>query len=577
MLVGTGGLRVKYIIGLIIFLLVMIVTGYFIKRKYYKEMDRLESWKLEITDRPVLDEMSKVKQLNMTGQTEELFERWRNQWDDIVTVKLPNLEELLFDAEEYIDRYRFGKAKENQKQIENRLQEIEEEIKRILNELNGLVGSEEKNRVEIEQLKDSYREAKKNLLAHHHSFGKAEKYLEAQLKEVTAKFQEYEEKTQAGNYLEARETVLHTKAQLESISKHIEVIPQYLIECQSILPSQLMDIREGFHEMVKQGYNLEHIQLMDEISDLEEKINACLTCVEEVNTVKAEEEMKEVKSQMEVLFDLLEKEVHAKHFVMQNEKITNDLVNAIREENNQLNYELQEIQQSYHLTENDFEKQLQLENKLSSLYKRYEILREKIKNNDTAQSVVGEELTEIKGQLDDVREEQQTFFFRLQALRKDEIEARDKIQELSKKVSEAIREISKSNLPGLSEEYKYLLQDGTESIENVRKKLEEKPLDISSVNQYLEIAVLTVEKLIGATFEMIENATLAEKVIQYGNRYRSHYPTISKALDEAEKAFRSFDYHSALEQAATSIQAIDPGAIKRIEKIVSKEEEEILS
>lgn len=54
----------------------------------------------------------------MTGQTEELFERWRNQWDDVVTVKLPDLEEMLFDAEEHTDRYRFKKAKEVQQSIE---------------------------------------------------------------------------------------------------------------------------------------------------------------------------------------------------------------------------------------------------------------------------------------------------------------------------------------------------------------------------------------------------------------------------------------------------------------------------
>jgi septation ring formation regulator len=550
----------------------MITVGYFIKKKYYKEMDRLETWKLDITDRPVRDEMSKVKQLNMTGQTEELFERWRNQWDDIVTVKVPNLEELLFDAEEYIDRYRFGKAKEAQKRIENKLQEIEEEIKSILSELNDLVGSEEKNRVETEQLKDAYREAKKNLLAHHHSFGKAEKYLEAQLSEVTNKFQEYEEKTRNGNYLEARETVLHTKVQLENIKKQMEMIPQYLIECQSILPSQLSDIRDGFLEMGKQGYYLEHIQLVDEISDLEESIKTCLYDVEEANLEQADEEMKEIRTRIDVLFDLLEKEVHAKHFVMQNEEATNELLNTIRKENDQLNNELMEIQQSYHLTEADFETQMQLENELSSLYKRFEILCEKVKNNETAQTAVREELTEIKEQLDAVREEQHNFFFRLQALRKDEIEARDKILDLSKKVSEAVREIYKSNLPGVSEEYKYLLQDGKESIESVKNQLEEKPLDISSVNQYLEIAVLTVDKLISATFELLENAMLAERVIQYGNRYRSQYPTISRALDEAEKSFRNYDYQNALEQAATSIQSIDPGAIKRIEKLVAKEE-----
>ena len=553
----------KYIIGSVIILLIMITVGYFVKRKYYKEMDRLETWKLDITDRPVRDEMSKVKQLNMTGQTEELFERWRNQWDDIVTVKVPNLEELLFDAEEYIDRYRFGKAKEAQKQIENKLMEIEEEIKSILRELNELVGSEEKNRVEIEQLKDSYREAKKNLLAHHHSFGKAEKYLEAQLNEVTNKFQEYEEKTRSGNYLEARETVLHIKVQLEAIKKQMEMIPQYLIECQSILPSQLSDIREGFLEMEKQGYYLEHIQLIDEIRDLEELIKTCLSNVEEVKLEQAEEEMKEIRSRIEILFDLLEKEVHAKHFVMQNEGATNDLLDIILKENEQLNNELLEIQQSYHLTEEDFEKQMRLENELAALYKRFDILCEKVKNNETAQTAVGEELTEIKEQLDVFREEQQNFFFKLQALRKDEMEARDKILELSKKVTEAIREITKSNIPGVSEEFKDLLQDGKESIESVKKQLEEKPLNISSVNQYLEIAVLTVEKLIGATYELLESAMLAEKVIQYGNRYRSQYPNVSQALDEAEKSFRHFDYQIALEQAATSIQSIDPGKSDR--------------
>ena len=41
---------------------------------------------------------------------------------------------------------------------------------------------------------------------------------------------------------------------------------------------------------------------------------------------------------------------------------------------------------------------------------------------------------------------------------------------------------------------------------------------------------------------MMENARLAEKVIQYGNRYRSQYPSVSKALTEAEKSFRDFDY-----------------------------------
>ena len=134
----------KYIIGLLVLLLVMVGIGYFIKKRYYKEMDRLESWKIDLKNRPVLDEMSKVKQLNMNGQTEELFENWRNQWDDIVTVKLPGLEDSLFDAEEFIDHYRFRKAKNTQQGIEKQLLEIESEISKILDELSELIAERRK-------------------------------------------------------------------------------------------------------------------------------------------------------------------------------------------------------------------------------------------------------------------------------------------------------------------------------------------------------------------------------------------------------------------------------------------------
>ena len=69
--------------------------------------------------------MQKVKQLNMNGQTEEHFERWRNEWDEIVTGQLPDLEELLLDTEEYIDKYRFKKAKAVQIEIEKVLTNTE--------------------------------------------------------------------------------------------------------------------------------------------------------------------------------------------------------------------------------------------------------------------------------------------------------------------------------------------------------------------------------------------------------------------------------------------------------------------
>ncbi|NHC42190.1 septation ring formation regulator EzrA [Bacillus sp. MM2020_1] len=554
----------KYFIGFFILLIALFVMGYLIKKRYFKEMDRLEAWKIDLMNRPVLDEMSKVKLLNMTGQTEELFERWRNQWDDVVTVQLPDLEEMLFDAEEYIDRYRFSKAKGVQQAINAKLQETEDQIKSILEELHELVGSEEKNRVEIEELKDQYRESKKMLLAHRHSFGNSEKSLEEQLNGVSLKFQEFDEKTEHGNYLEAREVVLMIHSQLGIIKKDMDLIPQLLIECQSLLPNQLSDILDGYHEMSGQEYYLEHINVEKEIKRLEEKLSENLVLIEAAKIDEAVDGIKEVKERIDVLFDLLEKEVHAKHFVIKNEKLASDLLVSAQEENSHLSSEVIHVQESYQLSEGDFETQRQLEKELSTVYKHFEILIEKVKINETAQTVISEELAQIKEQLDIIREGQQDFALKLQALRKDEFEAREKLKELSKKVGETVRLVSKSNVPGLPEDYKYLFEDTNDSLQNVKYQLEEKPLNISALNQYLEIAVLTVEKLTNSTIELLENVMLAEKAIQYGNRFKSQYPAVAKGLSDAEMAFRHYEYQEALEQAAATLDIIDPDALKKI-------------
>ncbi|AIM15903.1 septation ring formation regulator EzrA [Neobacillus sp.] len=557
-----------YIIGLFILLFALFVIGYFIKKKYFKEMDRLEAWKIDLFSRPIPDEMSKVKQLNMTGQTEELFEKWRNQWDDVVTVKLPDLEEMLFDAEEYIDKYKFKKAKEAQRKIANKLQETETQINKILEELHELIGSEEKNRLEIDGLKELYREAKKTLLTHRHSFGQSEKALEVELDTVSQKFHEYEEKTEQGNYLEAREVVLFIQSKLTTIKKHMDLIPQFLIECQSLIPNQLTEVLEGYKEMLEQGYYLEHIHVETEIKHLEEKLAEILLLIEKSDIDQAEEGIMEVKQRIDILFDLLEKEVHAKHFVMKNEKMAEDLLFSAERENKKLFMEVRDIQESYQITDDDLETLKSLEKELVTIYKRYEILMEKVKQNNIAQSIIGEELNEIKAQLDLIREGQQSFAMKLQALRKDELEARDKIAELTKKMSEAIRLVKKSNVPGLPEDYKYLLEDTKESIQNVKYQLEEKPLNVSALNQYLEIAVLTVDKLVQTTNELIENVVLAERAIQYGNRYRSQYPTVAKGLAEAENAFRRYEYQEAIEQAAAALESIDPEVLKKIKTTV---------
>lgn len=562
----------EYIIGGIALLIILFLSGYFMKRKYYSEVDRYESWKIDIMNRPVLDEMSKVKQLNMTGQTEELFERWRQEWDELVTSKLPGIEDYLFDAEEYIDKYRFKKAKESLAVIDRRLTETEDKIKKILGELNELVGSEEKNREEIDGLKEQYRDNKKNLLSHRHSFGSAEASLEAMIENIQVKFVEFDEKTENGNYLEAREIVLSIQSMLEQVSSKMESIPALLHDCQSVIPSQVSELKDGVREMTAKGYVLDHLNADKEVEEISKELNEYIASLEKGDVEVAEQGIQGLKERVEKLFDLLEEEVMAKQYITKTEHEAKEILVKAITESKTMKEETKHIQESYHLNDKELSAQTKVEQQLKGLLKRFELIDHRITENDTAQSLIKQELEEAKEQLDKLVEEQKVLMEKLSALRKDEMAAREKVWDLSKKISELIRTVSKSNMPGVSQEYKYLLEDANESIKQVNEKLEEKPLDIPVVQQYLEISVLTVEKLEASTEEIVETVMLAERVIQYGNRYRSRYPSVDRGLREAEEHFRNYDYREALEQAATSIEEVDPGALNRIEQMLSEKE-----
>lgn len=563
-----GGQIMEIIIGIIVVASSVTIFGFYSRKKIYKDVDRLEAWKIDMMNRPVTDEIAKVKELNMTGQTEELFERWRKQWDEIVTVALPDVEELLFDAEDLADKYRFGKAKRVLAQIEAILNDAESNIAIILEELKDLVGSEEKNRVEVDELNQQYRELKKNLLAHRHTFGRAEKQLEMNLEGVYGKFKEFEEATTNGNYFEAREIVLLIKDALFVTKQQMDETPHLLHECQNAIPNQLNEVAEGYTQMEQEGYSLGHHQIEKEIERMREQLSQYISLIEELKLEDVKKGIEEARESLDTIYDLLEAEVKANQFVKKEvEKIEQDLEDLV-EGSKRTEEETTFVQQSYHLNENDLERHRNIVKQIKQLVKQYVSVQSKLEGDQIAYSLIKTELEEVYGKIQDVKEEHLQFSEMLKTLRKDELHAREQISEMKKQLADAKRLISKSNIPGLPVKYSELISEARLSLTQVMNSLEEKPLNMNTVNETLQNALDIVSQTYKQTEEMIEQVYLAEKVIQYGNRYRSHNSKIAVSLLEAEKSFRNYEYALALEQAATAIEDVDPGALKKIEVLL---------
>ena len=239
-------MMVEFVIGAIIVVLIFLIYAMVGRKRNAKEIDQLDMKKTELLHRPVNEELAKVKRLNMTGQTESLFDRWRAEWDEVVTVDIPAVDEKLFASEDQVDKFRFGAAKKTNNEIESRLVQIEKKVNSILSELEQLVGSEEKNRAEGEDMYTRQREAKKRLLAHRHTFGKAASVLEIQLDVIAGRFDKFADLTEDGDYLEARELLMEIQAEMDIMEHKMVRIPVLMTEVNHTLPAQLSEIEHGY-------------------------------------------------------------------------------------------------------------------------------------------------------------------------------------------------------------------------------------------------------------------------------------------------------------------------------------------
>ena len=97
---------------IIIFALIIIGIIYLfvLKNRKKQELFPLLKEKDELERETITEELKKLKNLNISGKAKELYDDFENQWFEIQSVSIDELDKDLYFAESCIDKFNFKKS-----------------------------------------------------------------------------------------------------------------------------------------------------------------------------------------------------------------------------------------------------------------------------------------------------------------------------------------------------------------------------------------------------------------------------------------------------------------------------------
>ena len=208
--------------------------------------------------------------------------------------------------------------------------------------------------------------------------------------------------------------------------------------------------------------------------------------------------------------------------------------------------------------------------KTNTLNTEYKALIKSAPRKKIPYSELSKNIEDFLARLKDVEDELDVALKNLGHLYDDEIRAREQLDEIQELLKQAKARIRSYKLPIVSDNYFVQLQEANESILEIIKELERKPIVIRTLNTRVDTARDLVLKFYNTTNEMIKTARLAEYSIVYGNRYRSKNLNIDSGLNQAQMLFYKGNYKKSLDVSITTIERIDNDIRRKVNELYEK-------
>lgn len=559
------------ILEIIVIILIAVGVLFYLRSNKRQIIEKAIERKNEIETLPFDQNLAQLSKLNLKGETKTKYDAMKKDNVESTNKYLAPVEEKIHNAEALLDKFSFNASQCEIDDANELMDSYEQSYQQQLEDVNEIIALYKDNDELYDKCKVDYREMKRDVLANRHQFGEAASLLETEIEKFEPRLEQYEVLKADGNYVQAHNHIAALNEQMKQLRSYMEEIPELIRETQKELPGQFQDLKYGCRDLKVEGYDLDHVKVDSTLQSLKTELSFVEPLISRLELEEANDKLANINDKLDDMYDLIEHEVKAKNDVEETKDIITDNLFKAKDMNYTLQTEIEYVRENYYINESDAQSVRQFENEIQSLISVYDDILKEMSKSAVRYSEVQDNLQYLEDHVTVINDKQEKLQNHLIQLREDEAEAEDNLLRVQSKKEEVYRRLLASNLTSVPERFIIMKNEIDHEVRDVNEQFSERPIHVKQLKDKVSKIVIQMNTFEDEANDVLVNAVYAEKLIQYGNRYRKDYSNVDKSLNEAERLFKNNRYKRAIEIAEQALESVEPGVTKHIEEEVIKQ------
>lgn len=559
------------ILAIIVIILIAVGVLFYLRSNKRQIIEKAIERKNEIETLPFDQNLAQLSKLNLKGETKTKYDAMKKDNVESTNKYLAPVEEKIHNAEALLDKFSFNASQSEIDDANELMDSYEQSYQQQLEDVNEIIALYKDNDELYDKCKVDYREMKRDVLANRHQFGEAASLLETEIEKSEPRLEQYEVLKADGNYVQAHNHIAALNEQMKQLRSYMEEIPELIRETQKELPGQFQDLKYGCRDLKVEGYDLDHVKVDSTLQSLKTELSFVEPLISRLELEEANDKLANINDKLDDMYDLIEHEVKAKNDVEETKDIITDNLFKAKDMNYTLQTEIEYVRENYYINESDAQSVRQFENEIQSLISVYDDILKEMSKSAVRYSEVQDNLQYLEDHVTVINDKQEKLQNHLIQLREDEAEAEDNLLRVQSKKEEVYRRLLASNLTSVPERFIIMKNEIDHEVRDVNEQFSERPIHVKQLKDKVSKIVIQMNTFEDEANDVLVNAVYAEKLIQYGNRYRKDYSNVDKSLNEAERLFKNNRYKRAIEIAEQALESVEPGVTKHIEEEVIKQ------